>query len=100
MADDVKRPEPIGYASKTGHGTYFREALTTELRALEWAGRPMWTPLYDEPTVHRLIAEAKAEERERCARICEQSDANGEGPDSWGWHSKDYAKAIRKKGGE
>lgn len=43
--------------------------------------------------------EAVAAERERCARICEQSDDDGEGPDSWGWHSKDYAKAIRKEGG-
>lgn len=50
---------------------------------------------YKADTVLRLIAE----ERERCARICEQSDDDGEGPDSWGWRSKDYAKAIRKEGG-
>ena len=29
------------------------------------------------------------------AGACEQTDEEGEGPDSWGWHSKDYAKAIR-----
>ena len=29
------------------------------------------------------------------AGACEQADEDGEGPDSWGWHSKDYAKAIR-----
>ena len=95
-SSDVKLPEPIGYVVKTGHGTYYRETLTPELRALGWAGcGPMWAPLFDKPTILRLIAE----ERERCARICEQSDDEGEGPDSWGWHAKDYAKAIRKEGG-
>jgi hypothetical protein len=29
------------------------------------------------------------------AGACEQTDEDGEGPDSWGWHAKDYAKAIR-----
>jgi len=29
------------------------------------------------------------------AGVCEQADEDGEGPDSWGWHAKDYAKAIR-----
>ena len=32
---------------------------------------------------------------EAAAGACEQTDEDGEGPDSWGWHSKDYAKAIR-----
>jgi hypothetical protein len=41
------------------------------------------------------VAQAVAQERERCARICEQIDADGEGPDCWGWHAKDYAKALR-----
>ena len=39
--------------------------------------------------------QAVAAERERCAKICEQADEDGEGPDCWGWHAKDYAKAIR-----
>lgn len=34
-------------------------------------------------------------ERERCAKVCEQTDEDGEGPDCWGWHAKDYARAIR-----
>ena len=76
-SSDMKMPDPIGYASKTGHGTYFREALTTELRALEWAGRPMWTPLYDEPTVRRLIAEAVEREREACAALCVKIERAG-----------------------
>ena len=32
---------------------------------------------------------------EECARVCEQADADGEGPDCWDWHQKDYARAIR-----
>lgn len=43
----------------------------------------------------RLAELITAAERERCAKVCEQSDDDGEGPDCWGWHSKDYAKAIR-----
>lgn len=31
---------------------------------------------------------------ERCAQVCEQTE-DGEGPDCWDWHSKDYARAIR-----
>jgi len=38
-------------------------------------------------------------EREACARVCEQSDEDGEGPDCWDWHSKDYAAAIRAREG-
>jgi hypothetical protein len=37
--------EILGYISKTGHGTYFRETITDELAALEQGGRKMWTPL-------------------------------------------------------
>lgn len=50
--------------------------------------------LYTATTVRTLIAQ----EREACAKVCEQSDEEGEGPDSWGWHSKDFAKAIRARG--
>lgn len=35
-------------------------------------------------------------ERERAAKVCEQLDDDGEGPDCWGWLAKDYSKAIRK----
>lgn len=36
-------------------------------------------------------------EREACAKVCEQADEDGEGPDCWDWHSKDYAAAIRAR---
>ena len=32
---------------------------------------------------------------EGAAQVCEQTDIDGEGPDCWDWHSKDYAAAIR-----
>lgn len=48
--------------------------------------------------VERFAALVAAHEREACARLCEQADEEGEGPDSWGWHSKDFAKAIRARG--
>jgi len=45
-------------------------------------------------TVYNAFALA---EREACAKVCEQTDDNHEGPDTWDWHSKDYAKAIRAR---
>lgn len=48
-APAVPMPEPIGYVSKTGHGTYFRETITPELAALEQGGRKMWTPVVAAP---------------------------------------------------
>ena len=48
-----------------------------------------------------LVAFAKlvaAKEREACAKVCEQTDEDFEGPDQWDWHSKDYASAIRARG--
>jgi hypothetical protein len=46
----------------------------------------------------RLIAMARADEREACAKVCEQKDEEfDEGPDQWDWHSKDYAAAIRAR---
>jgi len=43
----------------------------------------------------RLCTLAADRAIEAAAGACEQTDEDGEGPDSWGWHSKDYAKAIR-----
>ena len=37
----------------------------------------------------------EASVKERAARVCEQRDGDGEGPDCWDWHAKDYAAAIR-----
>ena len=51
------------------------------------------------PLREMLEAAVKAE-REACARVCEQSDEDGEGPDCWGWHSKDYTAAIRARSKE
>ena len=35
----------LGYVSKTGHSTYFRETITPELAEIAHGGRKMWTPL-------------------------------------------------------
>lgn len=43
----------------------------------------------------RLCTLAAERALEAAASACEQTDEDGEGPDSWGWHAKDYAKAIR-----
>ena len=44
------------------------------------------------------MREAVEAEREACAKVCEQTDEEFEGPDQWDWHSKDYAAAIRARG--
>ena len=44
-----------------------------------------------------VVREAERREREACARVCELSDEYGEGPDCWGWHAKDFARAIRAR---
>lgn len=46
--------------------------------------------------LQRFAAAIIAATKEEDAKICEQSDTDGEGPDCWDWHSKDYAKAIRE----
>ena len=50
------------------------------------------------PEIERLAALIRADEREACAKVCEQTDEEFEGPDQWDWHSKDYAAAIRARG--
>jgi len=50
--------------------------------------------------LERFAALVAAAEREACAKVCEQRDEDGEGPDCWGWHAKDYAKAIRARSKE
>jgi hypothetical protein len=40
----------------------------------------------------------RADEREACAKVCEQKDEEfDEGPDQWVWHSQYYAAAIRAR---
>jgi hypothetical protein len=46
----------------------------------------------------RFAALVAAKEREACAQVCEQTDEDGDGPDCWDWHAKDYARAIRARG--
>lgn len=48
--------------------------------------------------IERFAALVAEKEREACAKVCEKSDDEGEGPDSWFWRSKDYAYAIRARG--
>lgn len=47
-------PKVVGYISKTGHGTYFRESITPALAALEFAGVPMWRPVSFAKPAHPL----------------------------------------------
>lgn len=55
----------LGYVSKTGHGTYYRETITPELAELEQGGRKMWTPLVSATDSAALRAElAKHQESE------------------------------------
>lgn len=73
--DDVKLPEPIGYLY---HDSISAESahpwLHSTMLVLAADRRPTCrneTPLYDEPTVRRLIAEAVEKEREACAVLCD-----------------------------
>lgn len=54
----------------------------------------------DAPDYKMGYSDGVAAEREACAKVCEQSDEEGESPDQWDWHSKDYAAAIRARGQE
>ena len=45
--------------------------------------------------ITRLCTLAASKALEAAAGACEQTDEEGQGPDSWGWHAKDYAKTIR-----
>ena len=68
----------LGYA--TGHGDTIEQML-------DHLGTQIAEGLEAEVTM----------EREACAKVCEQADEDGEGPDCWDWHSKDYAAAIRAR---
>ena len=72
---------------------------------IDWAGRPSTLVVKDGGTYLRGVDDLErfanlvaAAEREACAKVCEQSDEDGEGPDCWGWHVKDFARAIRARG--
>jgi len=68
----------LGYA--TGHGDTIEDLLDH-----------LGTQIAEGLEVEKLM------EREACAKVCEQADEDGEGPDCWDWHSKDYAAAIRAR---
>lgn len=83
----------------------------TDAQVIEWAQRVGIFLLGNQPaettfktqlvTIARLAYEqGRKDENEACAKVCEQSDEDGEGPDCWDWHAKDYASAIiaRMKG--
>jgi hypothetical protein len=46
-------------------------------------------------TVERFAALVRNEALEEAAKSCQRSDEDGEGPDCWDWHAKDFAAAIR-----
>lgn len=51
--------------------------------------------LYTADQMHAHALKVAALALEEAARLCEQRDEDGEGPDCWDWHAKDYAAAIR-----
>ena len=66
--------------------------LRGRIKHYERAEPEAWKVLREENTDLRAKLEAAYE---RAAMVCEQVDADGEGPDCWDWHAKNYAKAIR-----
>jgi hypothetical protein len=52
-------------------------------------------PLYTYSDLTSYAAAKVREALEEAAGVCEQTDEDGEGPDCWDWHAKDYARAIR-----
>ena len=66
--------------------------LKGRIKHYERAEPEAWKVLREENTDLRAKLEAAYE---RAAMVCEQVDADGEGPDCWDWHAKNYAKAIR-----
>jgi hypothetical protein len=57
------------------------QLLAAILSAIEWAR-----------------ADARRQALEDAAAECVQTNEEGENPDCWDWHAKDYAKAIRALG--
>ncbi len=54
------------------------------------------TTAEDTDAISRFYTETLAHAKEACVKICEQIDEEGEGPDQWSWHAKDYAAAIKQ----
>jgi hypothetical protein len=100
--------DTIELAREAGNGDLFdamQVAFLERLVALVRADqdeRYKWDVHSCGPTCKRYacvaMREAVEAEREACAKVCEQTDEEFEGPDQWDWHSKDYAAAIRARG--
>jgi hypothetical protein len=93
MRDTIELAREAGFtADEFAWHDYMFERFEALVRADErnrtWT-QEHWTEY------ERSIAAA---EREACAKVCEQTDEEFEGPDQWDWHSKDYAAAIRERG--
>lgn len=60
--------------------------------------------LLGERAVTRFAALAysagRAQGLREAREVCEQRDEEGEGPDCWDWHAKDYAAAIKQLEGK
>ena len=54
------------------------------------------TTAEDTDAISRFYAEAFTHAKEACVKICQQIDEDGEGPNQWGWHAKDYAAALQE----
>ena len=67
-----------------------------------WSEREVKLRIWAESLEIELVAkdsECKAkviEALEEAAKICEGVDDDDGSPDTWDWHAKDYAKAIRE----
>ena len=70
-SDSPKLPEPVAWYSKTGHGNYVRETLSEEHKALTFAGKPMWQPLYTATQVQALLLASREEAMEEAAKVCD-----------------------------
>jgi hypothetical protein len=86
-----------GLLCRAGDALLEMESRTYRLDDLLNRGTVSTNGLYgDMQILCRQLEDELRSTVERCARICEQSDEDGEGPDTWGWHAKDFAAAIRE----
>lgn len=90
-------PEPFGYVSDGfPDGLHFQHKPWPELHQLTHSV----AAVYSAAQLVQAIEDAKAAGREQGLReakeVCTQRDEEGEGPDCWGWHAKDYAAAIEQ----
>jgi hypothetical protein len=68
-------PKPVAWRYTLKDGSSISENYVPGIRA---------EPLFDRATLDAAIAQARLDERERCAKVCEQT--------SWGAHRGDYLR--------